>query len=101
MLERYRKNHGLYFKEACMRLLGDPRGLRILDVGCGEGENSVLLAKMGAKVTGVDVSPGAIEVAKKQAALDGVEAEFLCSPIDFAEYKKQVEDEVLPSTEKK
>jgi hypothetical protein len=27
--------------------------------------------------------------------------EFLCSPIDFAEYKKQVEDEVLPSTEKK
>ncbi len=27
--------------------------------------------------------------------------EFICSPIDFAEYKKQVEDEVLPSTEKK
>jgi hypothetical protein len=27
--------------------------------------------------------------------------EFLCSPIDFAEYKKQVEDEVLPSPEKK
>jgi hypothetical protein len=27
--------------------------------------------------------------------------EFLCSPIDFAEYKKQVEDEVLPSTDKK
>jgi len=27
--------------------------------------------------------------------------EFLCSPIDFAEYKKQVEDEVLPSSEKK
>jgi hypothetical protein len=27
--------------------------------------------------------------------------EFICSPIDFAEYKKQVEEEVLPSTEKK
>jgi len=27
--------------------------------------------------------------------------EFLCSPIDFAEYKKQVEEEVLPSSEKK
>jgi hypothetical protein len=27
--------------------------------------------------------------------------EFLCSPIDFAEYKKQVEDEVLPSSDKK
>jgi hypothetical protein len=27
--------------------------------------------------------------------------EFICSPIDFAEYKKQVEDEVVPSSEKK
>jgi hypothetical protein len=27
--------------------------------------------------------------------------EFLCSPIDFAEYKKQVEDSVLPTSEKK
>ncbi len=27
--------------------------------------------------------------------------EFLCSPIDFAEYKKQVEDSVLPAPEKK
>ena len=27
--------------------------------------------------------------------------EFLCSPIDFAEYKKQVEDSVLPASEKK
>jgi len=27
--------------------------------------------------------------------------EFICSPIDFAEYKKQVEEEVLPSSEKK
>lgn len=27
--------------------------------------------------------------------------EFLCSPIDFAEYKKQVEEEVVPSSEKK
>jgi hypothetical protein len=27
--------------------------------------------------------------------------EFLCSPIDFAEYKKQVEDAVIPPSEKK
>jgi hypothetical protein len=27
--------------------------------------------------------------------------EFLCSPIDFADYKKQVEGAVLPSSEKK
>ena len=27
--------------------------------------------------------------------------EFLCSPIDFAEYKKQVEEEVVPSSQKK
>jgi hypothetical protein len=27
--------------------------------------------------------------------------EFICSPIDFADYKKQVEGAVLPSSEKK
>jgi 2-polyprenyl-3-methyl-5-hydroxy-6-metoxy-1,4-benzoquinol methylase len=82
VLERYRKNRGLYSKEACMRLLGDPRGKRILDVGCGDGENSVLLAKLGARVTGLDVSPGAIEMARRRAALNGVEVDFVCSPVE-------------------
>jgi 2-polyprenyl-3-methyl-5-hydroxy-6-metoxy-1,4-benzoquinol methylase len=47
------------------RLLGDLRGKRVLDVGCGLGAGSWLLLKAGARVTGVDVSEEAIEWARQ------------------------------------
>ncbi len=42
---------------AFFELLPDVAGLRGLDIGCGEGSNTRLLAKRGALVTAVDVSP--------------------------------------------
>ena len=47
-------------------------GARILDVGCGVGRWSRLLATRGAKVTGVDISPTMIEEARRRALDDGV-----------------------------
>jgi 2-polyprenyl-3-methyl-5-hydroxy-6-metoxy-1,4-benzoquinol methylase len=84
ILERYRRSRALYVKELCLRLIGDLTQKRILDVGCGDGENSVLLARLGANVTGVDVSRGAVQVAERRAAMDGVttQTSFLCSPIE-------------------
>ena len=41
---------------AFLELLPDVRGLAGLDVGCGEGHNTRLLAARGAKVTGVDIA---------------------------------------------
>lgn len=40
-------------------------GLRVLDVGCGEGKNAAYLAKMGCDVTAVDVSERALAHAKR------------------------------------
>jgi cyclopropane fatty-acyl-phospholipid synthase-like methyltransferase len=47
-------------------------GDRVLDVACGEGRNSVWLASLGCNVLGVDVSPLALEKARRLAAERGV-----------------------------
>jgi len=87
-LERYRSARRLRFnKEFRFHLLSDLQGKRILDVGCGDGGNSVLLAKLGAAmVVGIDISPQSIEVARHRAHINGVgdRVEFICAPLETA-----------------
>lgn len=52
--------------------LGDLRGRRLLDIGCGLGESSVKFAKLGAEVTATDLSPGMTAVTAALAARHGV-----------------------------
>jgi SAM-dependent methyltransferase len=47
--------------------LGDIRGLELLELGCGCGEASVFFAKLGAKVTATDLSPGMLDLTKRVA----------------------------------
>jgi SAM-dependent methyltransferase len=47
-------------------------GTRVLEVGCGVGRWSRLLAANGAHVTGVDLSPTMIAQAQRRAAAEGV-----------------------------
>lgn len=47
-------------------------GARVLDVGCGVGRWSRLLAARGAQVTGVDLSPTMIAQAQRRARLEGL-----------------------------
>jgi len=54
------------------RQLGDLRGRRVLDVGCGRGETSVYFAMQGAEVTAVDLSSGMLELASALASRNGV-----------------------------
>src|SRR5712664_521428 len=91
VLERYRTPGNLHPKEYCFRLLGDLRDKNILDVGCGEGEDGMLLAKLGARVTGLDVSPAAIELARQRAQVNGVSerTRFVCAPLDAADLPKK------------
>ena len=49
---------------------------RLLDAGCGTGENALLAAGRGADVTGIDVAPTAIERARAKAAERGLAARF-------------------------
>ncbi|HMA00455.1 MAG TPA: class I SAM-dependent methyltransferase [Steroidobacteraceae bacterium] len=52
--------------------LNVPPGTRVLDVGCGVGRWSRLLAERGAAVVGVDLSPTMIAEARRRAMQDGV-----------------------------
>jgi 2-polyprenyl-6-hydroxyphenyl methylase/3-demethylubiquinone-9 3-methyltransferase len=51
-------------------------GSRVLDVGCGGGLLAETLARAGAKVTGIDLAPGMIEVAHLHAAEQGLEIDY-------------------------
>jgi SAM-dependent methyltransferase len=49
---------------ALLALLKDPKGLSILDAGCGNGHLSRFLARKGAKITAADLSKGLLERAR-------------------------------------
>jgi SAM-dependent methyltransferase len=49
---------------------------RVLDVGCGTGENALYLASRGLEVVGVDAAPTAIERARAKAAERRIAAAF-------------------------
>lgn len=49
-----------------LKLLGDISGLTALDAGCGQGYLSRILAHHGAHVTGIDISPKLIQIAREQ-----------------------------------
>lgn len=46
--------------------MGDLGGKAVLDTGCGEGYNTRLLARSGARMTGVDISQRMIELARQE-----------------------------------
>lgn len=53
-----------------------PPAARVLDVACGEGRNAVWLAARGHDVVGLDISPLALEKARRLAAERGVSVRF-------------------------
>jgi SAM-dependent methyltransferase len=68
-------------------LLGDVRGLDVVDLGCGTGRHAVRLAAAGARVTAVDFSDGMVAKARGKPGWDRVRfvAHDLTQTLPFAE----------------
>lgn len=59
------------------KLTGDVSGLRILEIGCGEGRLSIDLRKRGAIVTGADASADMLAAARANAAAADSSVDFV------------------------
>jgi len=69
-------DHETWIRPAMARL-GDVRGLRVLDYGCGHGMGSVVLARRGARVTAFDLSAGYLSEAGRRAAANDVNLDLV------------------------
>ena len=49
---------------------------KVLDVGCGTGEHTILLTRLGYDVLGIDFAPQAVEQARRNAEAKSVDARF-------------------------
>jgi SAM-dependent methyltransferase len=61
--------------------LGDVRGLDVVHLQCHLGTDTLSLARLGARVTGLDFSPSAIEVARRWSANAGPHVDFVVSDV--------------------
>ncbi len=62
--------HEQVIKPNLLMVLGDIRGKHVLDVACGQGFFSRALHAGGARVTGADIAPELVEIAKKIGPAD-------------------------------
>ena len=66
-------------RDAWKRVLGEAlpgKGLDILDVGCGTGEMSLVLAEMGHNVLGLDLSEKMLSLAREKAKASSLKVKF-------------------------
>ncbi len=87
-----------FIKEAVAEGLGraDLKGLSVLDIGCGGGLLSEPLARLGARVTGLDAAPEAVACARQHAEDNGLTIDYRVGGLDDLP-KKQVYDLVIAS----
>lgn len=84
--------------ERVLHLLPELRaGMKALELGCGEGQNSIWLARQGVKCQAVDISEGQLAFARKDAEKAGVEIDFIHASIEDFTAKPESFDLVTSS----
>ena len=71
-----RGDYGTETEDFFVRLLGDVKGKRVLDIGSGHGNMALNLALQGGNVSSIDIAPKLIEGCKYRAGKNNLEVDF-------------------------
>ncbi|HVH29136.1 MAG TPA: class I SAM-dependent methyltransferase [Vicinamibacterales bacterium] len=58
--------------EALVKALGITKGMKVLDLGCGDGTTALPEARLGADVLGVDIASNLVEAGNRRAKAEGL-----------------------------
>jgi SAM-dependent methyltransferase len=84
--------------ESELKLLGNVKGKDVLEIGCGGGQNAIVLSKWGARSVGLDISEKQIEHARALAKKENVNIQFHLGDMqDLHRFKDESFDTVLSS----
>jgi ubiquinone/menaquinone biosynthesis C-methylase UbiE len=74
---------------ALVAKIGITPGMDVLDVACGDGDTAIPAAKLGAKVTGIDIAHNLVEAGNARAKKEGVSDHCKISEGDVMDLKDQ------------
>ena len=83
MYERYRLT---------IEALGNAKGKKYLDLGCGSGRYAINLARLGGHVVGIDFSKAMLDLARRYASQEGVEGKVQFLEADMDRWMDETKD---------
>ncbi len=97
--ERYRSQEAIPERGPARFLVENldllPERGKALDVAMGTGRNALFLASLGYEVTGVDISPVAVERCREEASRRGLQLEAICADLETYALPEEAFDIVL------
>jgi 2-polyprenyl-3-methyl-5-hydroxy-6-metoxy-1,4-benzoquinol methylase len=75
--------------ESQLDVLGDVRELDVVELGCGTAYLSAWLARLGARVVGVDPTPAQLETARRMMGETGIAFELVQAPGEPADWARR------------
>lgn len=85
-------------QDLILRLIGQVAGLNVLDVGCGDGQLTALLARDGARISAIDPDARMLKAAGRHFAATGVSVALDRGSVEALPYENDSFDIVLAVT---
>ncbi len=88
--DEYWKNYYDCLNNIIVQLFNEKiRGKSTLDIGCGSGFQTILLTKLGAKVTGIDITEGLTRLANYKIQNQNLDSFCFISDAEFLPFKDE------------